>query len=201
MSDGHQSPPLEILSSIMNNKNSPVIWLSGMSGSGKSTLSDHLEQFFLEKEYNIYVLDGDDIRGKDREKLGFGREDVLKNNIRIAELCQKLRKKHDAVVVPVISPYADIRAQVRSILQPNFHLIYLKTDIKSLRQRDTKGLYAAADKGIIDDLIGYSDVNPYEEPTNAELVIETDNSTTVEESKMKLFKYINKSIFIDKYLF
>ena len=98
MSDGHQSPPLEILSSIMNNKNSPVIWLSGMSGSGKSTLSDHLEQFFLEKEYNIYVLDGDDIRGKDDVKLGFGHKDVMINNLRISDLCLNIRSDYDVII-------------------------------------------------------------------------------------------------------
>ena len=101
----------------------------------------------------------------------------------------------------MISPYADIRAQVRSILQPNFHLIYLKTDIKSLRQRDTKGLYAAADKGIIDDLIGYSDVNSYDEPVNPELVVSTSIDKTVKYSFDKIINYINKTIFIDKYLY
>jgi len=183
------------------NKQSPIIWLSGMSGSGKTTLSDGLKDFFYDHGLNIYVLDGDDVRGKDEVKLGFGYDDVLKNNMRIADLCVSLRKKHDAVVVPVISPYSKVREAVRSVLEPNFHLIYLKTDIDSLRQRDPKGLYKAADDGVINDLIGYSDVNPYDVPDNAEVTIDTGNHVSVEQSRNELFGYIKKVIIIDKYLY
>lgn len=181
----------------MRNNNTPVIWLTGMSGSGKTTLSDHLETLLLKKQYKVYVLDGDDIRGQDKEKLGFGYDDVLKNNLRIAHLCEKLRDKYEVIIVPVISPYDDVRLQVRKILEPDFHLVYLNSDIHSLRARDPKGLYAAADSGRIDDLIGYSKVNPYHEPTNAEIVIGTGNNTTIDKSKEQLFKYINRVIFIN----
>jgi len=94
-----------------------------------------------------------------------------------------------------------VRLQVRKILEPNFHLVYLNSDIQSLCNRDPKGLYAAADSGEINDLIGYSEVNPYDEPTNAEIMIDTGNNTTLNKSKEKLFSYINKSIFIEKYLY
>ena len=174
----------------MHKNNSPVIWLTGMSGSGKTTLSSDLELYFLEKKAEVYVLDGDDIRGQDKEKLGFGHDDVLKNNLRIAYLCQKLREDYDAIIVPVISPYDDIRLQVREVLEPNFHLVYLKTDIKSLRDRDPKGLYAAADSGLINDLIGYSATNPYEKPSNAEVVIETGNNISINTK----YVYKNKGI-------
>jgi len=185
----------------MTKQSSPVIWLTGMSGSGKSTLSSGIEEYFNKKGYKVYVLDGDDIRGKDKKKLGFGHDDVLHNNLRIANLCISLRQKYDAIIIPVISPYDDVRIKVRGVLEPNFHLIYLQSDIQSLRDRDTKGLYAAADKGIITDLIGYSDVNPYDTPENAELVIETGSSSSLESSLKKLLDYINRQIFVDKYLY
>jgi len=173
----------------MRNK-SPIIWLTGMSGSGKSTLALELKSFLLTRQYKVRVVDGDDVRGKDTKKLGFGHSDVMKNNTRISNLCLELRKEYDVIIVPVISPYDDIRTKVRAILEPNFHLVYLRSDIESLRNRDTKGLYAAADRGIIKDLIGYSSVNPYDVPYNAELVINTDNGTTIEESRKKLLDYI-----------
>jgi adenylyl-sulfate kinase len=179
----------------MNSRESPIIWLTGMSGSGKTTLSNDLESLFMKHKYGVYVLDGDDIRAKDEEKLGFGHEDVMKNNLRISDLCKTLRKRYDVIVIPVISPYGDVRMKVRSILEPNFHLIYLKSDIESLRRRDTKGLYSKSDKGIIKDLIGYSETNPYEEPNNAELVVETSNEVSIDESREKLFSYIKKYIF------
>jgi len=172
-----------------------------MSGSGKSTLSNNLEELFIEHGYTVRIVDGDDVRDQDKEKLGFGHSDVFTNNMRIAEFCVQLRKEYDAIIVPVISPYNDIRLKVREVLKPNFHLIYLKADIQSLRERDPKGLYAAADKGEITDLIGYSEINPYDTPQNAELVIETGNHVTVEDSHQQLFDYISRTIFINKFLY
>jgi adenylylsulfate kinase len=183
---------------IMSNNKSPVIWFTGMSGSGKSTLSFALEQFYYNKQLNIHVIDGDEVRGIDKVKLGFGYDDVLTNNLRIAHQCQTLRAKYDAIVVPVISPYDKVRMMVRSALNPNFHLVYLKTDINSLRHRDPKGLYEAADKGVISDLIGYSNSNPYDVPSKAEITIDTSNDTPIEESQRVLFEYIRLFAMTDK---
>jgi len=166
-----------------------------MSGSGKSTLAEGLVLFLKNKNHKALIVDGDAVRGKDREKLGFGYDDVMINNIRIANRCQELRCNYDAIVVPVISPYDVIRIKVRKILEPNFHLVYLKADIESLLRRDPKGLYAAADRGDITDLIGYSKCCPYEEPENAELMVETGNHISVNDSKNILFDYVNSFVF------
>jgi len=172
-----------------------VVWLTGMSGSGKSTLAAYIEDFCKQRQYKVYTIDGDEVRDKDVEKLGFGRKDVLKNNIRIAKLCLDLKDQgFNIVLVPVISPYAEIRKKVRSILEPNLHLVYVKTDIETLKKRDTKGLYALADKGEINNLIGYSEINPYDEPNNAEIVIETNETITIDESKNRILNYLEEKI-------
>jgi adenylylsulfate kinase-like enzyme len=166
-----------------------------MSGSGKSTLATYIEDFCKKRQYKVYIVDGDEVRDKDVEKLGFDREDVLKNNLRIAKLCLSLKDEgFNIVLVPVISPYEEIRGKVRLILEPNLHLVYVKADIDSLKKRDTKGLYAASDNGLINDLIGYSEVNPYDEPSNAELTIETGNHKSVQESCRQLSNYFTKEI-------
>jgi len=180
----------------MNNTRANVLWLTGMSGSGKTTLASVLELFLLDKGLRVYVLDGDDIRGKDDVKLGFGHKDVMINNLRISDLCLNIRSDYDVIIIPVISPYDDIRIKVRAVLEPDFHLVYLKSDTESLRTRDTKGLYSAADKGLITDLIGYSDVNPYDEPDNAEVVVETGEHISVEESTRELLEYVNKLLIL-----
>jgi adenylyl-sulfate kinase len=174
----------------------PVIWLTGMSGSGKSTLANYIKDNLKTKGYKVIIIDGDSIRDLDKKKLDFGVNDVLKNNTRIAFLSEKKRKEYDFVLVPVISPYDKIRQQVRKILEPNFHLIYLKVDIKTLKYRDPKGLYAAADRGEINDLIGYSDVNPYEEPINPELTVTMLNNQTIKDSYNIIFEYLDNIIFI-----
>ena len=172
-----------------------ILWLTRMSGSGKSTLAYYIEDFCKKKKLKVCTIDGDDIRDKDVEKLGFGYKDVLKNNLRIAEFCLDLKNKgFNIVLVPVISPYEEIRNKVRSILEPNLHLVYVKADIDSLKKRDTKGLYAAADKGEINDLIGYSEINPYDEPNNAEIVVDTSLGVSLELSKGKILNYMEKQI-------
>ena len=166
-----------------------------MSGSGKSTLASYIEDFCKKKQFKIYTIDGDEVRDKDVEKLGFGRKDVLKNNLRIAKLCLDLKDKgFNIVLVPVISPYKEIRSEVRSILEPYLHLVYVKADINILKKRDTKGLYAAADKGVINNLIGYSNVNPYEEPDDAQIVINTGISTIIDQSKNEILSYMEEYI-------
>ena len=168
-----------------------------MSGSGKSTLASYVEDFCKKKQFKIYTIDGDEVRDKDVEKLGFGRKDVLKNNLRIAKLCLDLKDKgFNIVLVPVISPYKEIRSEVRSILEPYLHLVYVKADINILKKRDTKGLYAAADKGVINNLIGYSDVNPYDEPNDSEIIIDTNRPSSSEASKDQLLSYIKDHIYI-----
>ena len=179
-------------------KNFSVLWLTGMSGSGKSTLALYLAESLLKHGYKTRIIDGDDVRDEDEKKLGFGYEDVQKNNLRIAEFCLDLKKENfDIVIVPVISPYKAVRKKVKVLLAPFLHLIYIKSDISSLKDRDTKGLYAAADRGDIADLIGYSDVNPYDEPKDPSVVINTCNNTTLGESKNKLLEYIKDYVIIN----
>jgi adenylylsulfate kinase-like enzyme len=166
-----------------------------MSGSGKSTLASSVEGFCKKNKLKVYTIDGDEVRDKDLEKLGFGYQDVLKNNLRIAKLCLDLKDRgFNVVIVPVISPYEKIRRKVRLILKPYLHLIYVKSDINTLKQRDTKGLYAAADKGVINDLIGYSDINPYDEPNNAKIIINTSQGVSLELSKNKILSYVEEHI-------
>ena len=168
----------------------PIIWLTGMSGSGKSTLSARLKKQLQKKDYSVQIIDGDSIRDDYTTKLGFGRQDVLTNNLNIAQKCLELRNNCDVILVPVISPYQEVRREVRKLLNPNFHLIYLTTTLENLKKRDTKGLYAEADSGVINDLIGYSSTTPYEAPDDAELTIDTTNQKTIRESTTQLVNYI-----------
>jgi adenylylsulfate kinase len=168
----------------------PIIWFTGMSGSGKSTLSACVKQELTEQGLTVCIIDGDTVRESYQQKLGFSRDEVMQNNLHIASLCQKVRLDFDVILVPVISPYQEVRRKVRKLLGPNFHLIYLKTTLDNLKKRDTKGLYALADCGVIKDLIGYSKETPYEVPGRAELVIDTSIQETISKATVSLFDYI-----------
>ena len=167
-----------------------------MSGSGKSTLAEYIKNTYQNEGYTVRIIDGDDIRDRDVEKLGFGRKDVEVNNLRIAKLCLDSKdSEFDLILVPVISPYDEVRKRTRSLLEPYYHLVYVETDIDSLKERDTKGLYKAADQGLISDLIGYSEINPYDRPSDADFVVNTNNNTLLNDSKQSLLGFV-KSITI-----
>ena len=167
-----------------------------MSGSGKSTLAEYIKNTYQNEGYTVRIIDGDDIRDRDVEKLGFGRKDVEVNNLRIAKLCLDSKdSEFDLILVPVISPYDEVRKRTRSLLEPYYHLVYVETDIDSLKKRDTKGLYKAADQSLINDLIGYSEINPYDKPSDADFVVNTDNNTLLNDSKQSLLGFV-KSITI-----
>ena len=161
-----------------------------MSGSGKSTLAEYIKNTYQNEGYTVRIIDGDDIRDRDVEKLGFGRKDVEVNNLRIAKLCLESKDSgFDLILVPVISPYDEVRKKTRSLLEPYYHLVYVEADIDSLKKRDTKGLYKAADQGLISDLIGYSEINPYDKPSDADFVVNTDNNTLLDDSKQSLLGF------------
>jgi len=161
-----------------------------MSGSGKSTLAEYIKDTYQKEGYSVRIIDGDDIRDRDVEKLGFGRKDVEVNNLRIAKLCLESKDSgFDLILVPVISPYDEVRKKTRSLLEPYYHLVYVEADIDSLKKRDTKGLYKAADQGLINNLIGYSEINPYDKPSDADFVVNTDNNTLLDDSKQSLLGF------------
>ncbi|NQV57281.1 MAG: adenylyl-sulfate kinase, partial [Rhodospirillales bacterium] len=146
-----------------------------------------------EQGIQTLILDGDDVRNRLHRHLGFSEAEIKENNALIAGLCESERKLVDVVLVPIISPYAESRAKARERLDPGFFEIHVCADIKVLEERDTKGLYAKARNGEMDNLIGYSDQAPYDIPANPDLLIETD-TMTVDESVNALTKLVTASI-------
>jgi len=175
-------------------KNATIFWCTGLSGAGKTTLSLQVKKRLEAIGFSVKILDGDTIRETYKVKLGFGRKDVEKNNTNIVKICEAEREKYDILIVPVISPIDRFRKMARKRLAPCFYLIYLSCDIDSLIKRDPKGLYGKADRGEIPDLIGYSKINPYEVPEDADLEVDTSSKTTLESSVETVLTFVEKNI-------
>ncbi len=171
-------------------KQATIIWCTGMSGVGKSTLAEHAKAAIEQRGEEVLILDGDVIRDNYHVKLGFGRDDVRKNNLNVAEICLTERSRYDLIIVPIISPIDTVRRELRRRLSPDFHLVYVHASVGALRERDPKGLYGKADSGEICDLIGYSESNPYDTPTDYELMIDTSDPSTLERSKGRFLAYV-----------
>jgi len=156
----------------------PVIWLTGIPGSGKTTLALELKKYYEQKGSPIEILDGDEIRKTLSKDLGFSPEDRKEHNRRVIFVAQILAKNGVTTIVPLISPYRETRNFARKEIQ-NFVEVWVKASVDECIKRDPKGLYKKALAGEIKNLTGLQ--APYEEPQNAELVLDTEKQT-VEES-------------------
>ncbi|MEZ4646091.1 MAG: sulfate adenylyltransferase subunit CysN [Chloroflexota bacterium] len=156
-----------------NGHKAAVLWFTGLSGSGKSTIAKKLEQRLFADGVHTMYLDGDNLRHGLNGDLGFSNADRQENIRRASELA-KLAFAHGQVTLACfISPFTDDRRFARALVPDGrFFEIYVKCDLDVVKRRDTKGFYAKALAGEIDNFTGIS--SPYEEPQNAELVVETD---------------------------
>lgn len=159
-----------------------TLWFTGLSGSGKSTLARRMEEILLERGMKVEVLDGDVVRTNLSKGLGFSKEDRDTNIRRVGFVCHLLTRNDVVAIAACISPYREIRNENRALIG-RFVEVYCKCPIEVLKTRDPKGLYAKALRGEITGFTGVDD--PYEEPDNPEVVVETDKES-VEESVAKI---------------
>ncbi len=165
-----------------------ILWMTGLSGSGKSTLAFSLEQYLFRLGYQVYVLDGDNIRHGLCADLGFSPEDRVENIRRVGQAAALFARAGVLVLTAFISPYRADRDRVRALASDIFHEIHVDADLDTCEERDPKGLYAKARRGEISDFTGVS--APYEPPATPELHLDTAKHS-VEESVEILADYVS----------
>ncbi len=166
-----------------------TLWMTGLSGSGKSTITEVLIDEFEERGLPLEVLDGDVVREHLSKGLGFSKEDRDTNIGRIAFVADLLSRNGVPVITAAISPYRETRDNARAIHEGHgkFIEVFVATSLEDCEERDTKGLYAKARSGEIKEFTGVSD--PYEEPENPELRIETAGKTPEDNAK-EILEYL-----------
>ncbi len=164
-----------------------ILWFTGLSGSGKSTIAKLLQKRLFDKGYNVFGLDGDNIRKGLNRDLGFSPNDRKENIRRVGEVAALFAQSGTIAICSFISPYRDDRRQVRAIAPDYFHNIYIKASVEACEKRDTKGLYKQAREGKIAEFTGVS--APYEEPLNPDQVVDTEN-TSIQECVEQLLRYV-----------
>jgi sulfate adenylyltransferase len=155
-----------------------VLFLTGLSGSGKSTIARYLRDALAERgDRKVSLLDGDLVRQLLSAGLTFSRADRDLNIVRIGFVAAEIARHGGIAICAPIAPYARAREQVREMVTEvgDFLLIHVATPLEVCEARDRKGLYAKARAGQIKQFTGISD--PYEEPTDADLTIDTSTMT------------------------
>lgn len=164
------------------NQKGVVIWFTGLSGAGKSTIASCLEERLNNLGKLTYMLDGDNLRHGLNKDLNFTIEDRKENIRRVSEVAKLFLDSGIITLASFISPLRDDRSFARKIIGNNFIEVYVKCPINLCKERDPKGLYKKAEKGLIKNFTGIDSV--YEEPINEEILIDTSNKTLDEEIDM-----------------
>ena len=169
-----------------------TLWFTGLSGAGKTTLAGVIERELRTRGVAVEVLDGDEIRTNLSKGLGFSKEDRDTNIRRIGWVCRLLARNGVIAISAAISPYREIRDEVRA-MHDRFFEVFVQCPVPTLAERDVKGLYKKALAGDIKNFTGVSD--PYEEPLKPELILNSDTEK-VEESLARLLVALEAQKFI-----
>jgi len=173
-----------------------TLFFTGLSGAGKSTIANALLVKFLEMGgRRVTLLDGDIVRKRLSSELGFSKEHRDLNIRRIGFVAAEIAKNGGIAICAPIAPYDSVRKEVRAIVEPigGFVLIHVATPLDVCEQRDRKGLYAKARAGLVQHFTGISD--PYEVPTDAEVVIDT-TEIAADEAAERVFAYLERKGFV-----
>ena len=175
-----------------------LILFTGLSGSGKSTLARDLAAHVVERsERTVSLLDGDDVRRLLSSGLGFDHAARDLNVRRIGYVGSEVARHGGLAICAPIAPYAESRAAVRAMVDPvgDFVLVHVSTSLEECERRDLKGLYARARAGLITEFTGISD--PYEAPTDADLVVDTAEVSREEALERVLDLLRSRGLLVD----
>lgn len=170
-----------------------TLWFTGLPCSGKSTIANLVAEELRQRGLKAERLDADIIRKHLWKELGYSKEDRDENIRRVTFLAKLLTKNGIVVLTSFISPYRELRDYARREIG-NFVEIYVRCPVEVCIQRDARGMYKKALAGEIPNFTGISD--PYEEPLNPELVIDSDKEA-LEESVSKVMTKIRELGYID----
>jgi adenylylsulfate kinase len=164
-----------------------TLWFTGLSGAGKTTIADIVERELRARRHGkVEVLDGDIVRTNLSKGLTFSREDRDTNVLRIGFVADLLTRNGVGVIVSAISPFKEVRDEVRRNVGEDFLEIFVDAPLEVCAERDVKGLYKKAFAGEIEQFTGVSD--PYEPPASPELHIKTDEEEPHESARRVLLR-------------
>jgi sulfate adenylyltransferase len=173
-----------------------TVFFTGLSGSGKSTIANALQVKLLSMGGRpVTLLDGDLVRKHLSSELGFSKEHRDINIRRIGWVASEITRNGGIALCAPIAPYDSVRKEVREMIESGggFVLVHVATSLELCEERDRKGLYAKARAGVIKEFTGISD--PYETPTDAELVIDTADLSP-EEAAQDIILFLEREGFI-----
>jgi sulfate adenylyltransferase len=170
------------------------LWFTGLSGAGKSTTAERVVELLEARGRRVTLLDGDVVRTHLSKGLGFSREDRDENVRRVGFVAAEIVRHGGLAVCALVSPYRGTREEVRAMVEAaggpgTFVEVFVDTPLEVVMERDVKGLYAATERGEVEQMTGVSD--PYEPPLRPELRLATV-ARTVEQNAGAVLEYLER---------
>lgn len=172
----------------------PVVWFTGLPASGKTVIASGVAERLKARGFKVELLDGDWVRRTINPDAGFTRDQRRLHLLRVAWIARLLARNGVIVLCSFVSPYRDVRGEVRRIVEEEglrFIEVYVKCSLETCMRRDPKGLYARALRGEVRNFTGVDD--PYEPPLSPELTLDTERES-VEECVDKVMAFMEPLI-------
>ena len=171
-----------------------VCWFTGLPGSGKTCIAEALAKKLRKYGLKVEILDGDWVRKTINVDTGFTFEERRRHLLRVAWIARLLARNGIIVLCSFVSPYKSVRAEIRKIVEEEapFIEVFVKCSLQEAIRRDPKGLYRKALKGEIKNMTGIND--PYEEPENPEIIIDTEKNSVNYNTRLILEKLMVKRL-------
>ncbi|MFT5731185.1 MAG: sulfate adenylyltransferase [Desulforhopalus sp.] len=174
-----------------------TVFFTGFSGSGKSTIAKVLLVKFMEmNDRPVTLLDGDIVRQNLSSELTFSKEHRNLNITRIGFVASEITKNGGIALCAPIAPYEESRQANRELISGygGYVEVHIATPLEVCEQRDRKGLYAKARAGKVKGVTGITD--PYINPSNPELTIDTSNMTPM-EAVQEILLYLEEQRYLE----
>lgn len=170
-------------------KNGVVVWLTGLPKAGKTSIANLAADMLMKAGYRTESLDSNVIRKRITNDLGYTKKDRETNIEKATFIAQLLARNGVIAISSFITPYESMREKVRHTIEKEarFIEVYVKASVDGCKRRDEEGLYEKAERGELKGFTGVDD--PFEEPKQPELVLDTDKNS-IEECSQKLVDYL-----------
>jgi len=161
-----------------------VYWITGLSDAGKTSVAKSLKERFVDSGQTVILLDGDELRGIFRTIRGYGQDDRFRLAMSYANLCRAISDQGISVICATISMFHDVRKWNRDNI-PHYREIFLDVPLEELRRRDSKGLYAKAERDEKNELVGMG--VPCEMPAQPDLQISNYGDCSVQDTVERIW--------------
>ena len=159
-----------------------TVLFTGLTASGKTSIAQAVERALFDAGYLATTVDGQQLRIGISRDLGFTAAERSENLRRGIEVARVLNEAGVIALCAFVAPHEQPRARARDTVGTDRFLeIMVDTPIEVCRDRDNRGLYAAADRGEIPDFPGVS--AEFESPREPDLILRTAALTLDECAK------------------